>query len=569
MTAPKPWILTLSESSFLRRIEGLGPRARRGALWLRMEADPEFFARQLFPAWCRLPFAAHHRVLFDWHREMGREPLPGRRGLRHVLAAPRGAAKSTVASLILPLHDLLFRRERYIVLLSATERQAQQRLRAIRSELLAGEAAHWLAMLPDGAEPRLTSSSLTAAGVQIDAFGAGTEIRGIGTNGFRPTKILLDDAEASRTADSPRAREKLADWFGEVVEHLGDRYTHMLAVGTVLHEKGLIASLLQRPDFVGHRARSIERFSPREDLWGEWRRRLMDFNDPARRASARDFFESQRAPMTDGTEVLWPEKEDYEELMAQLTLQGRRAFYQEKQNTPLGPEEALFEPARALRAVCDGSALVLQTVGGEAVRRVADWATVARRFAYLDAALGKGRSQSKGDFAALAVVVLLPDGSLVLESLWARRASPTEQIRRLFDLHEKAPFERLAVEGTGFQELLLLPIEEERKRRRADGRRADLPVEPVHPKRTKSARIAALEPLLANGTLALAPDLDEEWWEELSTWPRSRHDDALDAAAGAIELVRSGSAGTQWESVRPGNAMHQHGARIMGRNRLG
>ncbi|MEO8377957.1 MAG: hypothetical protein ABI579_09830, partial [Candidatus Sumerlaeota bacterium] len=445
-TKKNPWILTLSENSFRERIKLLPPAARSLAMFARMYADPEFFARQFFAEHCRLPFAEFHRRLFAWHCEMGAE-LSTRRGRRYVVAAPRGCAKSTLTSLVLVMHDVIFRRERYIVIISATDRQARQRLRAIRRELERAEIRECLPTRDTAII--LTSRTLIVGDVQIDAFGAGAEMRGLVNNGYRPTKIILDDAEASRSADSPSAREKLAEWFAEVVEHLGDTYTNMLAIGTVLHEKGLIASLLRRADFDGILAKSIEAFSTDEILWNEWRRRLLDFADAQRRQSAREFFVANREAMELGTRVIWRDKEDYEELYGQVTLQGRRAFYQEKQNTPLGPQDALFQPDRALRAVLKNKVVEIQTNGVPVRSYCIDVYTGARRFGYLDAAMGKGSRIAKGDFCALATVVLLPDNSLVLESLWARRAPPTEQVARLFDAHQLRPFERLAIEGTG------------------------------------------------------------------------------------------------------------------------
>lgn len=498
------------------------------------KGNVEAFINFYLPAQCRLPFAPIHRVLMEWHMEMTVRKIATRRGRRYVMAAPRGSAKSTVASFALVLHDIVFQRERYIVLLSATERQARQRLRAISHELRRGR----LSDINKCGEKRFTTTSLLSNGVQVDAYGAGTEIRGITANGFRPTKIILDDAEASRAADSPRAREHLLEWYTEIVEHLGDVYTHILAVGTVLHERGLIATLMARPDFHTHRARSIESFATRADLWTQWRARLMDFSDAERRETAREFFLLHREEMERGTAVLWPEKEDYEHLFAQLTLQGRRAFYQEKQNQPLGAEDALFDPEIALRAVECGTTLeIIPAGGGAPLRRYEHFEKTARRFRFLDGAMGKSSARKRGDFAVLATVVLLPDRSLVLEDLWARRASPTEQVRRLFDSHAARPCERLAIEGTGFQELFATLIEEERRARHRAGLVADLPVTVMHPRRSKAARIAALEPMLANGTLALSPGLDEEFWEELANYPRTPHDDALDAAASAATLA--------------------------------
>ncbi len=198
---------------------------RRALIRLRMKEDPEFFARRLFPDYCRLPFSPMHRAIFRWHGRMGEGRVPSRRGLRFALAAPRGSAKSTLVSLILPLHDLLFRREKYMVLLSATERQAAQRLRAVRRELTRFPSRHC----------RLTARVLEYGKARMEAHGAGTELRGISHGSWRPTKIILDDAETSRCATSGRARLRLRDWFAEIVEYLGDSYTHLLAIGTILH----------------------------------------------------------------------------------------------------------------------------------------------------------------------------------------------------------------------------------------------------------------------------------------------------------------------------------------------
>lgn len=500
-----------------------------------MQTSIPCFAKALFPGHTRLPFAECHRLLFKWHARMATPP-PDRRGLRFALAAPRGSAKSTVQSLILLAHDLLYRREPYIVLLSATEAQAHGRLRTLR-RVLEGERAHHY--FPDVvASLEATKRTLLLADSQLDVFGAGTEIRGLTSRSWRPTKIILDDAEASRVASSAAARERIAQWFAEIVEYLGDTYTHTVAVGTVLHPKGLLPTLIARPDFTSRLARSVEAWSPRDDLWSQWRRTLLDLDLADRRELAREFFLAHREEMEAETRVLWPAKEDYEQLLAQLTIQGRRAFFQEKQNTPLGPEDALFAPENALRAVRVDQNIILRTAAGDFVRAIAVPIGSERRFAYLDAALGKSRASSRGDFTALAMVLLLPDGTLILEDIWCRRAAPSQQVATLFQRHERTPFEVLAIEGTGFQELLLMPIEEERKRRIAAGLRADLPLTVVHPKKSKPARIAAIEPLLGSGHLALSPALPEEFWEEIANYPNTLHDDALDAAAGAIELAR-------------------------------
>ncbi|MBX3728568.1 MAG: hypothetical protein KF858_05235 [Candidatus Sumerlaeia bacterium] len=533
---PASWIHTCSETEF-RHLAATTPATERARLFaLRAQVDVTLFARQALGHHLRLPFAPFHRTLFAWHRRMGAHALPHRAGLRFALAAPRGHAKSTVVSLLLVLHDLVYARERYILLLSATQRQAQQRLRAIRAEL-AGDTplVRWFPHLLH--RVGATNRTLEANSVRIEAFGAGAEMRGVSFDSWRPTKIVLDDVESSAAAESARRRRALHDWFAEVVEHLGAPYTHLLAIGTVLHPKGLLATLLDRADFESLHCRALERFPAPSPEWQQWRSLLTDHAVPDRRESARAHFLAHRETMTADARTLWPEHEDCEHLMTQLVVQGRRAFFQEKQNEPLGPEEALFDPETAWRARRRPDGTVELLAPGAVTAAIVIARGDLRLFAYHDAALGKRRAAGAGDFAALAAVGLAPDGRLVALSLWVRRAPASAQVAALFDMHEALGFERLGIEGTGFQELLTLPIEEERRRRARAGRRADLPVEVIHPRRRKEARIAALEPLLASGRLALAEDLPEEFWIELARYPRTEHDDALDALAGAVELA--------------------------------
>ncbi len=235
--------------------------------------------------------------------------------------------------------------------------------------------------------------------------------------------------------------------------------------------------------------------------------------------------------------------------MAQLTLQGRRAFYREKQNTPLGAEDALFDSGRALHARYIQDFWEVYTPETDIVVRRIPSADMLR-VGFLDAAMGKRASLSRGDVSAMATVLVYTDGTMVLEDVWARRVSPSAQVKRLLDRHEEFPYDLFAIEGNGFQELFLPLVEEEKKARRRVKRRADLALTVVHPKKSKLSRIAALEPLITNGTLALGGNLDEEFWEELANYPRSSHDDALDAVAGAVQLARErGARAFGWERV--------------------
>lgn len=291
-----------------------------------------------------------HREFFRLYRKhFTNGPLESRPPRRTAIAAPRGYAKSTFETLIIPLHATLYAREGYIIILSATLKQAEQRLKNIKSELEANRLLKDVFREELARRGQWTDKSIQVNNVQIDVYSAGTEIRGISHRQWRPTLVLLDDIEDSKSAYSSDRRDKLYEWYNEVIENIGDTYTAVEIIGTLLHPDSLLARLLRRPDFESYIFKSIDQFAERTDLWEEWRKRFTNLSDAERLETARAFFNQNRAEMLRGTRVQWQSKEDYYELMTQLTTHGRAAFFKEKQNSPSASEEAFFDLARAIK----------------------------------------------------------------------------------------------------------------------------------------------------------------------------------------------------------------------------
>jgi len=523
---------------------------------IRCETDPALFCRVFFPHYCREPFSALHNHLFRQYRRQQHQPLLERRGKNFAVAAPRGYAKSTIATLLLPLHDIVYRSEGYIIIVSATLPQSISKLKSIRSELAENR------MLRECFAPqigRITSRQLTANKIALEAFSVGTELRGITYRQYRPTKIVMDDVEDSEGVESPEQREKLAVWFNEVLENIGNAYTNLIVVGTLLHPDSLLANILKRPDFQSRVFRAIESFAENTALWDQWRGRFNDLSDPHRLETARGFYESHREAMLKGTRVLWPEKEDYYDLMCQLATRGRKAFFQEKQNDPRHHEAQLFDSEMFRYFRCGTGILPVKTEGQDALPVAREIAgkmpappSVSEsgqdrpvsldqlvRFGFLDSALGG----AEGDFAAVATVGRDEHGYLYILDIWMERASPSHQIEKIFDLHEIWNYRLFGFEGNCFQSLLAQPIEEERQRRRQAGRPWDLPIEQVTHRENKLRRIASLETLIANGWLLFSRDLSEKFIQQCEQFPRAAHDDGLDALESAVSLARRAVSG--------------------------
>ena len=463
-----------------------------------------------------------------------------RDSFRMATAAPRGFAKSTVKNLVLPLHSIVYGYEKYIIMISATLKQARQKLKNIRNEILTNQTLreYYGISEPTPKERRSwTQQAININGVQVEAYSAGTEIRGISYGEFRPSRIILDDAEDSGLVESSEGRERLLEWFNEVIENLGDRFTVIEVVGTLLHPESLLSTLLKRPDFDGKIYRAVMSFADNGDLWEKWRLKYTNLSDENRLETARAFFRKNRNNMLRGSSVLWSVKEDYYELMTQMVNQGRRAFYQEKQNDPLSSENRIFNRDSFRYFTLEGNTIRKESPGGKS-RTVSLKSLVICGF--LDAAMGKGKTRRggrRGDFASIVTVGMDSEGFVYVLDAWLKRVPPTKQIARIFDLHERFTYHRFGIEANCFQSLLLLPLEEERERRKNAGKAWDVPVSEVTQREKKETRIMTLEPLVSNGWLLFNRSLPEEFFRQMEDVPEGRHDDGPDALAGAADMA--------------------------------
>lgn len=492
-------------------------------------------SRALLPAYCSREFSEMHLESFARWDAMRAGEILIRKGTRLAIAAPRGNAKSTVHSLALPLLDVLFQRERFIVMISATLAQAAGRLANLRRQLQSNPCLE--SLVPGYADrtKRFTANTVEIGDTRIDAYGAGAEIRGISHNEFRPTKIILDDVEDSEAVRNSERRRLLREWFDEVVQNLGDSYTHIEVVGTVMHPRSLLAELLARPDFTAKHYASVIEWSPRTDLWDQWEHLLMDIRNPQRNEQSAHFLREHFAEMTADTRVLWHEKEDYPELMRQKATRGRAAFFKEKMNAPIVAEESVFHLDAWPRFELHGDRLVFDGPH----RQLDTNLSALRIYGFLDPATGN--AGPKGDYSALIVIGVKETQCYVLD-LWLGHEGLEAQAKAVIEKHARWQFLVFGFEANGFQgELLgLMRSEPLAKQPR---------ISAVRHNRPKRQRIQTMETQANHGGVALARHLPEEFEIQAEAFPHGNHDDALDALAGALDLSR-GSGFRKIQTVR-------------------
>ncbi|MCB9858471.1 MAG: phage terminase large subunit [Phycisphaerales bacterium] len=489
--------------------------------------SPEMFARVYLASTCNRPFSRMHRELFELLLN-----AQSQRAARIAIAAPRGHAKSTIVALAHVLWCALYARERLILLVSATKPQATTLLSHVKEQVTKNERL--LADFQDVChreggrgqpKPWRDNQICLKNGVMIRAYGARQGIRGTRHGDHRPGLIIVDDLEDSDEVIVEEQRQKLSEWFNGTLLKAGHPETNVVVVGTILHHDSLLAKLVDpriQRGWLGRTYKAVEAFSERPDLWEAW---SSIYHDRAEhegcsgREAARAYFEANKELMLRGAKVLWPELESYLDLMEMREAEGRASFQAEKQNEPLDPEQCLFA-GHAFHYWDDeyrDERHLLDTLGSN-----------ARFFGACDPSLGT----KHGDYSA--IIVLVRDRKTKINYILAadlNRRTPDETIQRIVQYAKRYEFQSFAVESNHFQQLMIQKLEDQT---RAEGRR--LKIKPITSRTNKNARIASLEPDVAQGHLRFYKR-HQILLDQLRQFPVGKHDDGPDALEMAVDLA--------------------------------
>lgn len=404
------------------------------------------------------------------------------------VAAPRSHAKSTLVSLAHPLLEAATGRASFILLIGSDVQAAEDKLEDILNELADNKqliADFPRLRPPDPRELRewarkrkkvkqRRSDFVTLGGVRFSARGAGQAMRGLKQGNRRPDLIILDDVEDDRHVRSGLQRKRLLEWFEQVVLNLeGVERARIRVVGTVLHPKGLLATLIER--------------------WGgKIYRAILDE-------------EQQR--------TLWPEVWPYERLVLKrdggvdadgtpIKGIGHLSFRKEYQNEP--PEE-------------EGGMLKAEWLRKSTVPL--GFPASGKVYVGLDLAIGTSE-QSAYNALVVHYYHAPSDKTYVVDAYrWRGLGQIDEEVQRFLNEHGYRP-DCIAVEGVQFQMKIVQDI---RKR---------LPhkVVAVLPERDKAARFSVLVDQYSMGRVVHLSGLPQEYEQELLDFPHSEFKDWVDAS---------------------------------------
>ena len=495
-----------------------------------------------FDAFCQLYLGHHFSVVpSSMHRDMSAilVEASAKRGARLAIAAPRGYAKTTFVCLAYVLWCLIRQAEPFIILISNTTDQAIQLLANIKKEL--EENPKILDDFPHVGEPPGRKPSpkrwrereiLTRNGVRVTVLGAGQKLRGRKHGKDRPSLIILDDVEAEPEAHSADLREKRQEWFEKAVLKAGDTgHTNILVVGTLLHYDSLLARLVgighiaQKPGWISRRYQAVIAWAEDQDRWQEWENvysHRQEYEGVTGPEAALKYFEDHEDLLLKGSQVLWPERESYFQLMEMRLTDGHASFDSEKQNDPIAAADCLFNPEEFI---------YWDDQYRSEEEMIAAFRTEVEFIGACDPSLG--RAGRHADFTA--IITLLrhrKSHRLYVVDAILQKCKPFDAIKMISDLNDRRNYRTFAIETNQFQVLLAEQLENYCAKH---GSRIRL--KKINSTGDKVGRIQGLEPLVKTGKLIFSRR-HRHLLEQLRQFPRGAHDDGPDALEMAVGVSK-------------------------------
>lgn len=281
-----------------------------------------------------------HRNFFDLCNHVTNEKI----NANLAIGAPRGHSKSGMFTNALPLHATVFRLRKYILVISETDSLSKKLIGWVNRQLKFNEK-----LREDFGELMFKASSrnekdneeafITSTNTLIEASSSGKALRGKRHGAYRPDLVLIDDPSSTSNEGTKEAREKLIDWFNQVVVPIGSDGTAIVLVGTMVSATGLLNHVLNRRDF---RSILYDAIIEEPDNPSLWEKYLEVYTRCEDISEADEFYETHRAQLEKGVEVAWSWRWTYRDLMHKKVDMGTKAFNSEYRNRAYSEDERFF-----------------------------------------------------------------------------------------------------------------------------------------------------------------------------------------------------------------------------------
>lgn len=457
------------------------------------------------------------------------------RNAQVAIAAPRSHSKSTYLTKNFPLHQVVYRKRDYIIIISETPSVSVPNLEWLATQLKHNEklrndfggllSVHRQENVRDNSQEFITwekNGESKRQLTKVEAASTGQALRGRNWNGTRPDLIVCDDLEDAKTnAATEEQRIKLRDWFSSVVMPLGDpkgEKTAIVYMGTTVHFDSLLMHILnRRSDFMTRIYRAMVKPPERTDLWEECREIYQTYDNPNRQEEAEAFFKSNKKEMMKGAKVLWEEFQPLWKLMQWRWNNGSKAFNTEYQNNPLDEDSMIFNPE--LFTYWNHSNPTQEF-------RHSDY-TIAMG---VDVAMGK---TDRGDYSAVITVAKHKEtGVTYVIDAWGDKVHPDKFIEIITDKVIEFEPDVIGVEAVALQEYFADTLTTYLQNRGYPTKRR---IKKIYHRSRKELRIEAMLPSIDTKKL-LFNDGHILLLEQMERFGQGGHDDLPDALSMALSV---------------------------------
>lgn len=452
----------------------------------------QFFAETYFPHYLTMGPSELHELLYADLPAMVANP----KGIKELIIAPRGAAKSTHIALIFPLWLIITKKKHCIPLIMDVFDQAAMSLEGLKAELEVNPrlAYDFPDMVGQGRLWR-EGEIITKSNVLVKAYGTGMKIRGLRHGPYRPDFIVLDDIENDENVASPKQRDKLEKWIAKAVLKLGppDGTMDVLYAGTVLHFDAVIVRYAKKPGWETVKFQAVIKWPDRMDLWDQWEEIYLNQGEGV----AEKFYAYNQEAMDAGCILNWPANHTIEFLMIERAGD-HSSFESEYQNKPISD--------------------------GNPFQNITYWVQVKRdviHFGAIDPSLGK---KNKNRDPSAILVGAYDRDTQVLDVVEAsiRKRTPDIIIDNAITFQREYNCQLWFVETVQFQEMLRTEL-----MKAAAKQHVALPAYPVIPFIDKNLRIERLQIPIKDSLIRLHSS-QQTLIDQLQQWPSADHDDGPD-----------------------------------------
>jgi len=395
----------------------------------RAYTDLKFFAKI---------FLKHHisASFNQFHKDYFRAFNPIELDKKLNVLSPRASAKTTLLALIDVLHRICYSTEKFIVILSAVEVHAKNKLKDLRHEVVGNKFLHsYYGLAPIGRKILAEEIEVQSRFGETKVISQGffSQIRGLKWREHRPTRFIYDDIAHGERVFSEEQRKKAQRHFDTDIHFAGTPQTNHINIATALHHEDISMQLQLNPAWKSWKYRSIITWPKNENLWKQWEKILSNMDNENREKESDMFYVEHKKEMDEGAKVMWPDREPLLYLRKEIVRGGIRKFNAEKQMIPFLSGESLFkditwfdEDKFNFKSGLYGAFYSLDPATGEE-RRVAS-------------------HKNLSDSARLIGYQNLRSGILYIVKDFVNRDSPVKIIEEMFTLNEEYNFMRMGVE---------------------------------------------------------------------------------------------------------------------------